>query len=176
MDFHATTDAAGTAGAAGDYVDCGNSPLFDLVDAMTVGAWVNIRSIPDEWRAIITKGDSAWRIATNSGTRGFQFAFTGAGRSWMGASTAKEVALNEWHHVCGTYDRTNGARIYLDGRLDGTNADKNGIDVDTYNVWIGGNAEPMSYKPGRYFDGMIDEVRVYNRALSEGEVVFLGAQ
>jgi hypothetical protein len=176
MDFHATADAAGTAGAAGDYVDCGASPLFELVDAMTVGVWVNIRSIPDEWRAIVTKGDSAWRLATNSSTRGFQFAFSGSARGYLGANTKKEVALNEWHYVCGTYDKTDGAKIYLDGRVDGTNADKNGIDLDAYNVWIGANSEPMSYKPGRYFDGMLDEVRIYNRALSQAEVVFLGGQ
>jgi hypothetical protein len=176
MDFHAKADAAGTAGAAGDYVDCGPSPLFDLVDAMTVGVWVNIRSIPDEWRAIVTKGDSAWRLATNSSTKGFQFAFTGSARGYLGANTSNEVELNEWHYICGTYDKINGAAIYVDGRVRGTNPDKNGIDLDPYNVWIGANSEPMSYKPGRYFDGMLDEVRIYNRALSQPEVVFLAAQ
>jgi len=171
MDFHAAAP-----GETGDYVDCGASPLFDLVDAMTVGAWVNIRSLPDEWRAIITKGDSAWRLATNAATTGFQFAFTGEGRSWQGANSATQVELNEWHYICGTYDKTIGACIYIDGRLDGTNPDKGGIDVDTFNVWIGGNAEPMSWKPGRHFDGMIDEVRIYDRALSQAEVVFLSGQ
>jgi hypothetical protein len=171
IDFHSSAD-----GAAGDYVDCGASPLFDLTDAMTVGVWVNIRSIPDEWRAIVTKGDSAWRLATNSSSRGFQFAFSGADRGWLGANTAKQVELNEWHYICGTYDKTNGAVIYLDGRPDGTNADKGGIDLDTYNVWIGADSEPMDYKPGRYFDGMMDEVRIYNRALSQAEVVFLAGK
>jgi hypothetical protein len=171
MDFHASSD-----GAAGDYVDCGASPLFDFTDAMTVGAWVNIRSIPDEWRAIVTKGDSAWRLATYASSRGFQFAFSGADRGYLAANTAQEVELNEWHYVCGTYDKTAGAVIYLDGRPDGTNADKNGIGLATYNVWIGANSEPMSYKPGRYFDGMIDEVRIYDRALSQAEVVFLGSK
>jgi hypothetical protein len=171
MDFHATAP-----GETGDCVDCGASPLFDLVDAMTVGAWVNIRSMPEEWRGVITKGDSAWRIATNAATTAFQFAFTGAGRSWLGATSTTQVAMNEWHYVCGTYDKAVGACIYVDGQLEGTNPDKGGIDVDTFNVWIGANSEDTGYKPGRYFDGMIDEVRLYDRALSQAEVVFLSGQ
>jgi hypothetical protein len=171
MSFRATN-----AGAAGDYVDCGANWRFNLTDAMTVGAWVNIRSIPDQYRGIVTKGDSAWRLATKEATRGFEFAFTGAGRSWQAAYSATQVGLNEWHYVCGTYSKMVGACIYIDGQLDGTNSDKDGIDVDWFSVWIGANSENTGSWPGRYFDGMIDEVRIYDRALSPKEVVFLATR
>jgi len=82
------------------------------------------------------------------------------------------LALNEWHHVCGTYDKTNGASIYIDGRVDGTNADKQGITLSTWNVYIGENAQ----QAGRFWDGQIDEVRLYNRALTNAEVVFLAGK
>jgi hypothetical protein len=135
-----------SAGTVGSYVNCGKDPLFDLTDAMTVGAWVNIRSIPDVWRGVICKGDSAWRLATNDTTTGFQFAFTGSGRGWQGANSTTQVGFNEWHYICGTYD-----------------------------VWIGGNSEDKNWKPYRLFDGMIDELRVYDRALSQVEIQTLAA-
>jgi hypothetical protein len=56
--------------------------------------------------------------------------------------------------------------------VDGTNADKLGITLSTYNVYIGENAQ----QTGRLWNGLIDEVRVFNRALSGGEVVFLATK
>jgi len=155
-----------------DYVDCGNSPLFNVTEQLTVAAWVNMRSVPGEWRAVITKGDGAWRISTNAATQGLHFGFEDGTRGWQAANSKTVLALNEWHHVCATYDLTNGARIYIDGRLDGTNADKQGITLDTYNVYIGENSQ----QAGRFWDGLIDEVVIYNRALSPGEVVYLAVK
>jgi hypothetical protein len=155
-----------------DYVDCGNSPLFDITEAITVAAWVNIRSVPGEWRCVISKGDAAWRISTNSSTQGLHFGFEDGTRGWQAANSTTVLALNEWHHVCGTYDKTNGASIYIDGRVDGTNADKQGITLSTWNVYIGENAQ----QAGRFWDGQIDEVRLYNRALTNAEVVFLAGK
>jgi len=158
-------------GAEGPYVNCGNSSLFDFTDAMTVGAWVNIRSTPDVWRAIIAKGDETWRLATYDTTTGFQFAFGGSGRSWPGANSVTQVGFDEWHCVYGTYDTIEGGKIYIDGVLDGTNPNLDGIDVDESEVWIGGNN--CGWMPYRCFDGMIDEVRLYDRALSECEILYL---
>lgn len=160
-------------GSIGPYVNCGYSPLFDFTDGMTVGAWVNIRSLPEVWRAIVTKGDSAWRLATNNTSSGFQFAFGGAGRGYPGANTATQVEFDEWHYVCGTYDKSVGGCIYLDGLLDGTSADLDGIDVNTNDVWIGGNNGDTGWRPYRLFDGMIDEVMIFDRALSADEVAAL---
>jgi hypothetical protein len=163
-----------TNGTVGPYVDCSADPAFDLVDAMTVGAWINIRSIPDEWRAIVCKGDSAWRLATQGATTAFEYAIAGYGtRPAYGVSGAIAVAFDEWHYVCGTYDTTNGAALYVDGVLDGTLDDLTGISVNTFDVTIGANLEDTGWKPYRLFDGMIDEVRIYNRALSADEVAAL---
>jgi len=156
----------------GDYVDCGNSPMFDITDAITVAAWVNIRGIAGEWRAVIAKGDNAWRISNYQSSQRMHFAFEDGSRGWQAANSDSELPLNEWHHVCGTYDLQNGGRIYIDGVLDGTNPDTGGITLDTYNLYIGNNSQ----NPDRYWDGLIDEVMIYNRALSAGEVAYLAGQ
>jgi len=165
-------------GTKGPYVNCGADPLFDLTDAITVGAWANFRSVPDEWRAIVAKGDSAWRIGNVGATTALHFGFCGYGSrpTTHGIDGTIEVGFDSWHYVCGTYDITDGAKLYVDGVLDVEIADTAGIALNTYNVWIGGNEEDTGWKPYRLFDGMIDEVRIYDRALSADEVLALAGQ
>ncbi|MFH1715752.1 MAG: LamG-like jellyroll fold domain-containing protein, partial [Planctomycetota bacterium] len=164
--------ASGTAldfDGDGDYVDCGNSPLFDVTEQLTVAAWINIRAIAGDWRTIIAKGDNAWRMGSYQSTQRMHFAFEDGSRGWQAANSDSEVPLNEWHHVCGTYDLVNGGRIYIDGVLNGSNPDIGGITLDAYNVYIGDNSQ----NTGRFWDGLIDEVVIYNRALSELEIRYL---
>jgi len=150
----------------GDYVDCGNDAIFDITDAFTVAAWINIRAVASDWCTVVAKGDSAWRISTNGSTQGMHFGFEDGSRGWQAANSASELPLNEWHYVCGTYDIQNGGRIYIDGVLDGTNSDTGGITLSTYNVYIGENAQAT----GRFWDGLIDSVRVYDKALTAEEI------
>jgi len=159
----------------GPYANCGADPMFDLVDEVTVGAWVNMRSIPDEWRAIIAKGDSAWRLSNVGADPRFHFGFCGYGArpTTHGIDGTIEVGFDEWHYVCGTYDITDGAKLYVDGVLDVEIADTAGINVNTYDVTIGANMEDIGWKPWRLFDGLIDEIKVFDRALSADEVTAL---
>ena len=165
-------------GTKGPYVNCGADPLFDLTDAITVGAWANFRSVPDEWRAIVAKGDSAWRIGNVGATTALHFGFCGYGSrpTTHGIDGVTEVGLDSWHYVCGTYDITDGAKLYVDGVLDVEVADTAGIALNTFDVTIGANMEDTGWKPYRLFDGQIDEVRIYNRALSADEVLDLMGQ
>jgi hypothetical protein len=154
----------------GDYIDCGNDPKFDITDKLTVATWVNIRSIPQAWSAVVDKGDSAWRISSNAATTGMHFGFEDGTRGWQAANSATQLNLDEWYHVCGVYDTSVGAKIYINGAEDGSNPDKEGITISTYNVWIGDNSQTSDR---RYWDGLIDELKIYDRALSEGEVMYL---
>jgi len=152
------------------YVDCGNSPDFDITDEITVSAWVTINSINTGFQTIIAKGDSAWRLSLDRRNRNRRFHFSVTGRPWNAVNGYIKVEKFEWHHVCGTYDGVN-MRLYVDGEEDPNSpvADSNGVATNGYNVYIGANEE----KPGRHWDGMIDDVRLYNRALSASEVYAL---
>ena len=78
------------------------------------------------------------------------------------------VGYDEWHHVAAVYD---GATmlIYLDGALDNSVPTTEALEISDANVLIGTNPD----EPGRYWDGLIDEVLIYNRALSETEIASL---
>jgi probable HAF family extracellular repeat protein/parallel beta-helix repeat protein len=155
-----------------DYVNCGNSEVFDITEEITVAAWVNISAVNVDWQTIVAKGDSAWRLSTAQSYRRFHFAVTG-GPPWHYINGNIEVGLYEWHHVCGTYDGTN-MRLYVDGVEDSASpvAESNGVTTNEYNVYIGANEE----RDGRYWNGMIDDVRLYNVPLTSGEVYDLFMQ
>ncbi len=149
---------------SGDYVKIGNESKFDIAGQITVSAWVNIVSIPAEWTAIVTKGDSAWRFSTESADRRFHFAIGGS--TWLNGQ--KRVSANEWHHIVGIYDGRR-MRTYIDGKLDVSKSSNEGIRSNDYPVYIGENAE----QTGRFWRGLIDDVRIYNYALKEADIIAL---
>ncbi len=94
-----------------------------------------------------------------SGIR-FQYTNTGASNDFI---TASEPTLNVWHYVVGVYDGNN-AYIYIDGVLQ-SNKSFSGT-LRSFTPIIGGYMN----NPADYLNGLIDDVRIYNRALSAAEV------
>lgn len=79
-----------------------------------------------------------------------------------------DYSLMQWHHVVATVSGTNGM-VYLDGKLDGTGS-VGDIPVNTLDVYIGLEHPGGS---GFWFNGKIDDVRIYGRTLSADEVAVL---
>ena len=80
----------------------------------------------------------------------------------MNASSA--LVAGTWAHVATTYDGST-QRIFVNGTQVGTRAQTGAITTSTSPLRIGGNSAW-----GEYFAGRIDEVRVYNRALTAAEI------
>jgi hypothetical protein len=162
----------------GDYVVItdSNTPgsAFDITGTITVACWIKIPNFDKDWQAIVTKGDSAWRLARASGTGtgiGVEFACNGLSpSSWVSGEI--RVDDGQWHHVAGVYDGSSKLCIYVDGILDSFENTSGSISNNTYNVLIGENEGT----PGREWNGQIDDVRIYNRALSHGEIVSLAGE
>ncbi len=149
----------------GDYVDCGNPGIFNFDEQVTAGAWVNLRSIPGQWRTVVAKGEEGWRLALTRMMPSFTFGVAGRGFGYPSVYSARQVAFGEWHHVCGTYDGQT-IHIYIDGQMDGTFNHNHGIATNNVNLLIGANPQ----QTGRFWDGLIDEVFVFSRALSDDEI------
>jgi hypothetical protein len=151
----------------GDFVDCGNDPFFDLTDQITVAAWVKIRTVSEDWTSIVNKGLTAWRLETLYDTRRMHFAI--ADEHYVDSDA--EIPAGEWHHICGTYDGAD-IRLYIDGKQDtgSPSAYRGEIDTNTNNLFIGRYSGSTS--PGAW-DGLIDDVRIYDYALSADEIVEL---
>lgn len=148
----------------GDYVDMGRDKDFDLTRAVTISCWVKVEKFDKDWQAVVTKGDTAWRVQRLQGTDNMAFR---CNSSW-GPKGKINVNDGAWHHVVGSYD---GARacLYVDGRLDSVEAVSGLIWTNEHPVLVGLNAEHR----GRGWSGMIDDVRIYSYGLSAGEVNML---
>lgn len=82
------------------------------------------------------------------------------------------AAAGEWQHVTYVYDNTNGSRLWINGALVGTNTATVAINSGTRDFTIGA-AQFLSLD--RFFDGNIDDVRFWSRALSNQEIQDLDA-
>jgi hypothetical protein len=152
-----------------DYIDCSNDVSFDMTEQITVSAWLNLRSINTAWQAAVAKGENAWRIGNVNEDPRFHFGIT----IWNAPDTASidgETAfeLGEWHNVIGRFDGRN-INVYVDGVLDGTTPTTVPIGTSTTSMFIGDNPEAT----GRYWDGLIDDVMIFNRAVTPGEMRYL---
>jgi len=75
-------------------------------------------------------------------------------------------SIQDWHHYVGTYDGTN-IRLYVDGVLRDTESGSGTIAANALNTFIGRD----SNSSGRLFDGLIDEVALYDQALSGAQIL-----
>lgn len=153
----------------GDYVKVGNESRFDIAGELTVAAWIKVNQFDKEWQAIVTKGDSAWRLQRNQSQNSLEFACTGLkvpGNSpYGGLYGQRGVNDGQWHHVVGVYDGDK-MYLYIDAVLDVSQAASGGINTNDQPVYIGENSEMAN----RFWNGLIDDVRIYNYALDEGRV------
>jgi len=157
----------------GSFVRIAGKAAFDMADQTTIACWVNIHSVPVEWMAIVTKGDSAWRLSTDHQERKFHMSVNDYNHNDVEAISlhgATEVNVGEWHQVAGVYDGK-VMKLYVDGKLDATKPWAGGIAKNNSDVLVGENVE----QPNRCFDGLIGDVRIYNYALSESEIKALAA-
>jgi hypothetical protein len=150
-------------------VDLGNPTSLDVSGNVTLSAWIRPLAL-DGYRNVVghgfrwtPNGDLALRIFDED------YEFTAwDGMDHMASAPVPPGDADNWHHLAGVYDgRT--YRLYRDGELVVEHPDDFApAQVDS--PWaVGGRAETIP-PDGRYYGGLIDEVRIYGRALSDEEV------
>jgi PKD repeat protein len=158
-----------------DSVNLGNAASLQLTGSMTLAAWINISSQPGDDGTIIAKLNSrGWQLKTSPDT-GVRTAAIEIGTS--GSASAQRYSktvlqANTWYHIAGVYDAAaRTLSIYVNGVLD------NGVLTGTvptaqYNAPIGAIIAQRPDFPGTFnFLGTIDEVHVFNRALTAAEIL-----
>ncbi len=155
-----------------DVVTVPDAAALDLTTGMTLAAWVNMGA-RDGWETIILKenvGNYSYALyAQDGGTvqggspePSGNVTLAGRNETLLGQAA---LGAGTWVHLATTYDGTT-QRLFVNGVEVSNNAVTGTIDVGAGALRIGGN----SVWAGEYFQGLIDEVRIYNRALTAAEI------
>jgi hypothetical protein len=154
-----------------DYVDCGNNAIFDITEQVTLAVWVKTNDAGNgQHNMWLGKGDHTYAIKHASDNSLEFFVYSSGG--WHTLSYAIDSSFNGvWHHVAGTFDG-NELLVYLDGGLVVTLLYTGSIETRTHIVSMGENSEAS----GRFYDGLLDDARIYNRALSSAEAAWLSGR
>ena len=174
----ATWGAGRNAGAvlldgADDYVELGNPAALQFTGSMTVSAWVNSAAFPVDDAAIVSKRSSiGYQLDTtiDRGPRTVGFKLTNSSGGSVFRYGATTLQANAWYHVTGVYNAaTLELHVYVNGQLDDatlvgtvTSTQRN----STANVNIGRRPTGNGFN----FNGRLDDVRIYGRALTLAEI------
>ncbi len=143
--------------------DTAGSP-FDITGAVTLQAWIYPTTDCNSDQAIISKFNSYMMYC---GANGYlKYVFDADGASWVGSTSSVKIVKNEWHHIAYTKAaNSTNLLIYVDGYLAATvNAGPTTMTPNDGAFSIGrGNG-------GSYFQGQIDEVRIYNSQRSQTQI------
>ena len=155
------------------YVDLGTLSAFPLTSSATWSAWVFPTGNPSDDGQIIAKSGTSdgWQLKTtpDTGVRTFGMTISSNGSSVIQRYSRTVLSLNTWYYVAGVYDATNRTLdIYVNGIQD--NGTLSGTVPASQNNPASINVNIGRRQNGFYFIGTIDDVRVYNRALSAAEI------
>jgi Concanavalin A-like lectin/glucanases superfamily len=148
-----------------DDVTIPDSASLDLTTRMTLEAWVRPTAGGNVWRQALLKevpGGLAYGLYT-SNQQAKPAGFLRVGND-VGAASPSKLPLNAWTHLATTYDGS-ALRMYLNGTLVTKKSVSGSMQTSGRPLKIGGNAVW-----GEFFQGTIDDVRVYDRALSATDV------
>jgi PKD repeat protein len=143
-------------------VSIADSASLALTHAFTLEAWVFPTQPPAGWRAVIGKNVDRYYLMAGSNLNNPAAGGTFSTTNQNVYATAA-LPVNTWTHLAATYDRT-AIRLFVNGVQVATGAQTAPVSTSTGVLTIGANLY------GEYFTGLIDEVRVYNRALAAGEI------
>jgi len=171
-DFRVGTGALGFHGGAasgeGDFVDCGDSTIFDITESITFALWVKIDAFTMTYQYVFSKGINYMILRAND-TPYLRVVFngldTGDGDDYYAGGTTIPIDDGQWHHVAGSYDSSTGiVAFYTDGILEESKTTSGSIPVNTESLCIG------MRRTRKGTDAIIDDVRLYNHALSAIEI------
>ena len=171
-----TTWAGASAGKFGNalsfngtnaWVSVNSSSSLNLTTGMTAEAWVNPTALGTSYRTVVLReqpGNEVYALYANqSGPPQAPLGEVFVG-GYKDANASTGLATGAWAHLAETYDGSS-VRLYVNGTLVSTTAAPGSLASSSSPLRIGGNSIW-----GEYFSGLIDEVRIYNRALSASEI------
>ena len=151
-----------------DYVNCEEN--VDITTAITIEAWINPSAFTDydaivtnfEWREVAERQGWSFRVMEN---KKLVWRAVLSGNNTYSIMSNSTMEVDNWYHVVLTHDASN-TRLYINGSLDKVEAPGGAIVNLGKALKIGWD----DYAAERVFNGVIDEVRIWNTALSPSTI------
>jgi hypothetical protein len=150
-----------------DFVDCGNHSSLDIRGPVTLSAWIRPATASAKEPGVVGKYFDSYALTLY---RGGCWWYISSG----GNNVATSLKTGQWHHVVGTFDGQR-MRLYVNGVEQANKRSKYRQVAQGKNLLMGrvvpdpDAANAASHARG-HFQGLLDEVKVFNRALSMAEV------
>jgi hypothetical protein len=144
-----------------DYVDVGD---MDLTNAFTISAWIKLSS-------------SGRNMIAGKSFQTYEFFVSPTGQLVINRNSNNPIRFqadllaDRWYHLTVTHNDTEGVVMYLDGNVVSTGSDTSPTNEDNASTKIGATG----WTARDFFHGIIDEVRIYKRALTSQEVEAIAA-
>ena len=156
-----------------DYVQVPHSPALDITGAITMDAWININAADDG--VILIKGDPgcfvgscSYGMALDPDGSVFMIMYS-SGTEWCWSDPGI-ISPNQWYHIAASWDGTTGTpnnvTLYVNGTMAKSCTKTTVLNSNSEPLIIGSHGSSL----GRQFSGLIDEVEIFNRALSVDEI------
>lgn len=154
-----------------------------VAKAFTIEAWVAPQEYSWNWTGIVDQdqdGRGGYSLGINHlGQIGL---YASVGDQWVGCLSREPLPLLKWSHVAGTFDPAFGFRLFINGQPAGRKGVRGAlVPAQNTDLWIGMShrqqwpalterAPSRKFLSNMVFDGLVDEVRIFDRALSPDEI------
>lgn len=153
---------------AGAWLEVPNSPSLQITKALTINCWVLIRGMTGEHQSAVEKGDS-WEVGEYNllpcyNPDSVLLQMNDLPEECDDEALGGKVNDGQWHFIAGTWDGK-VIRTFIDGKESSKLACAGELGINNDPLFIGSRGGTQ-----RFMNGFIDEIKVYNRALSEEEL------
>jgi hypothetical protein len=173
-----TTDRFGNANSAysfdgvDDYVQVTNSPSINA-NFITISGWLNVNLLNNNVQGLVSRWNQLNSPCANYSTSiDLISKFTGACTQYAGTVLYSNTTVTAGNWIFFTYvhDASIGGKVYLNGTLESSNSILGAICSSTNNLIFGAQNNTTSSSFFRYFNGKLDDIAIYNRALTATEI------
>ena len=145
------------------WINLGDVDEAEGLSEMSISLW--IKTSDQKTARPIDKSNEAWAIQEVNTAGGVRWLFDKAGVGLQVGTESTSISDGSWHFVTAVNDGTD-LLMYIDGALDKTDGGMGGIGDTSINNLVIGSSSGI----GEFFNGTIDEVQIWNRTLSSGEI------